>query len=78
MTHIILHGLRTAEYKTKERKFPLWRRLQVERSEKDESKHDEQPVQAGQQKDLETERGEQELQPLDTGSQVLRNRNVQD
>ena len=56
MTHIILHGLRTAEYKTKERKFPLWRRLQGERSEKDESKHDEQPAQAGQQKDLETEK----------------------
>jgi len=34
--------------------FNLDRRLQVERSEKDESKHDEQPAQAGQQKDLET------------------------
>ena len=28
----------------KNEKFPLWRRLQVERSEKDESKHDEQPA----------------------------------
>ena len=40
----------------KNEKFPLWRRLQVERSEKDESKHDERPAQAGQQKDLETEK----------------------
>ena len=76
MTHIILHGLRTAEYKTKERKFPLWRRLQVERSEKGESKHDEQPAQAGQQRTWKQKRGEQELQPLDTGSQILSSEQV--